>query len=140
METDERGADRPASVVGVMTVDDQEVFRQAAKEVIEATAGFRHVGEASCGQEAIALAGEVGPDLVLVDVRMPGIDGFETVRRIRASHPASTVVLISMAGFDACASGFASCGAAAFVAKEDFGPSVLRQLWAEHGGRQPANP
>jgi DNA-binding NarL/FixJ family response regulator len=126
----------PRSVVGVMTVDDHPVFRRAARDVIEATAGFEHVGEATCGEEALALADELGPDLVLVDVRMPGIDGLETARRIRASHPASTVVLISTACLEDGASGIASCGAAAFVRKEDFGPSVLRQLWAEHGGGQ----
>ena len=130
----------PASVVEVMTVDDQAVFRRAAKEVIEATAGFEHVGEASCGEDALALVDELGPDLVLVDVRMPGIDGFETARRIRAAHPAATVVLISATCFEACASGFASCGAAAFVRKEDFRPSVLRQLWVEHGGRDESEP
>ena len=124
-----------APVVGVMTVDDQPVFRRVAREVIEATVGFEHVGEAACGEEALALADEVGPDLVLVDVRMPGIDGFETARRLRASHPASTVVLISTESFEGAPSGFVSCGAVAFLRKEDFGPSMLQRLWTEHGCR-----
>ena len=81
--------------VGVLTVDDKAVFRDIAREVIEATAGFEPLGEASCGEEALALANELDPDLVLLDVRMPGIDGLETARRLSASHPESTVVLIS---------------------------------------------
>jgi DNA-binding NarL/FixJ family response regulator len=121
-----------APIVGVMTVDDQAVFRQVAREVIDATAGFQHLGEAGCGEEALALADEVGPDLVLVDVRMPGIDGLETARRLKASHPASTIVLIST---EVGPSGVESCGAAAFLRKEDFRPSALHRLWAEHGRR-----
>ena len=121
--------------VGVMTVDDQAVFRQAAREVIEATDGFVHLGEAGSGEEAIALAGELDPDLVLVDVRMPGIDGLETARRLSAAHPASTVVLISTASLDEYPSGDELFGAVAFVRKQDLGPALLRRLWVDHGRR-----
>jgi two-component system, NarL family, invasion response regulator UvrY len=121
--------------VGVLTVDDQAVFRQAAREVVEATDGFEHLGEASCGEEALALADELHPDLVFVDVRMPGIDGLETARRLTASHPAYTIVLISTETFEGGRSWFESCGAVAFVRKEEFGPSMLRRLWTEHGRR-----
>ncbi len=125
--------------VGVMTVDDQAVFRQAAQEVIEATDGFEHLGEASSGEEALALAGELDPDLVLVDIRMPGIDGFETARRLCAAHPASTVVLISTECLEEPLSGDELFGAAAFVRKDDFGPALLRRLWIDHG-RPPLAP
>jgi DNA-binding NarL/FixJ family response regulator len=118
-----------------MTVDDQPAFREVAREVIEATGGFVQVGEASCGEEALALAGQVDPDLVFVDVRMPGLDGLETARRLKASHPAATVVLISTEGFEGDPSGVESCGAATFLRKEDFRPSVLQRLWDEHGRR-----
>ena len=121
--------------VGVMTVDDQAVFRQAAREVIEATDGFEYLGEAGSGEEALALAGELDPDLVLVDIRMPGIDGFETARSLSAAHPASTVVLISTECLEE-PSGDELFGAAAFVRKKDFGPALLRRLWVEHGRRR----
>jgi two-component system, NarL family, invasion response regulator UvrY len=122
--------------VGVLTVDDKAVFRNIARAVIEATAGFEPLGEASCGEEALALARELDPDLVLLDVRMPGIDGLETARRLSASHPESTVVLISsdsLEGSDA----MECCGAAAFLRKQDFGPSTLRRVWSEHGRPRP---
>jgi DNA-binding NarL/FixJ family response regulator len=66
-----------------------------AREVIGATAGFELLGEAASGEEALDLADRVDPDLVLVDLRMPGMDGLETCRRLRATHPAATVVLVS---------------------------------------------
>jgi DNA-binding NarL/FixJ family response regulator len=122
--------------VGVLTVDDRVVFRDIAREVIEATAGFESLGEASCGEEALALAAELDPDLVLLDVRMPGIDGLETARRLLASQPESTVVLISSDSLEGSAA-VESCGAVAFLRKQDFGPSTLRRVWREHGRPRP---
>ena len=63
--------DRPRRVT-VLAVDDQEVFRRAVRELIAATEGFEQVGEAASGREALALAAALHPDLVLLDVRMPG--------------------------------------------------------------------
>ena len=137
METGERGTAMHAPLVGVMTVDDQAVFRRVAKEVIEATVGFEHLGEATCGEDALTLADVLRPDLVLLDVCMPGIDGVETARRLRASHPDSTIVLISTASYDDVSAGLTSCGAEAFARKEDLGPAMLLRLWTEHG-RRPA--
>jgi two-component system, NarL family, invasion response regulator UvrY len=116
--------------VGVLTVDDQEVFLSAAREVIDATPGFTSVGEARCGEEALVLVDERAPELVLMDVRMHGMDGIETTRRIKAAHPELVVVLISL---DAIPPGGTDSGAAALVRKQDFGSRLLRGLWVAHG-------
>jgi two-component system invasion response regulator UvrY len=138
METHERDAALNAPTVKVMTVDDHAVFREVAREVVQATMGFEHVGDATSGEEALALAESLDPDLILIDLRMPGIDGLETARRLRVSRPDATTVLISTAAFESLPGGFATCGAAAFVRKQDFGPSTLRRLWAEHSRRSEA--
>jgi len=119
--------------VGVITVDDQTVFLEVARDVIDVTAGFEHLGEASCGEEALELADAVDPDLVVLDVRMPGLGGFETARRLSASHPTATIVLISADTIECPSSAVRACGAAALVPKEELGPAMLRRLWAEHG-------
>jgi two-component system, NarL family, invasion response regulator UvrY len=128
-----RSPSRRRPVVGVVTVDDQALFRQVVREVVEATPGFELLGEAAGGEAALDLADEVEPDLVLVDVRMPGIDGLETARRLRAAHPTSIVVLVSSEDSAAMPADVCSCGAAAFLSKEDFGQPALRWLWAAHG-------
>lgn len=119
--------------VGVLIVDDQPFFRRAARQVVAALPGFRSVGEASSGPEALAAVDRQLPDLVLLDVRMPGMDGIEAAQRIKGSHPETVVVLISIEDIAEVPLRARTCGAAAVVRKQDFGPSLLRGLWGVHG-------
>jgi two-component system invasion response regulator UvrY len=119
--------------VGVLIVDDQPFFRSAAREVVGALPGFHAIAEASSGPEAVAAVGELHPQLVLLDVRMPGMDGIETARQITARHPETVVVLISIEDIIGVPSDARTCGAAAVIRKQDFRPSVLRELWIVHG-------
>jgi two-component system, NarL family, invasion response regulator UvrY len=116
----------------VVTVDDQAVFRSVAREVVEATSGFEPAGEAASGEEAIQLVDAVEPQLVLVDVRMAGMNGIETARRLRAAHPELVIVLISLED-PSCVAFSPDSGAATFVRKQDFGPALLRRLWSAYG-------
>ena len=127
--------EQPREFVGVVTVDDQAMFRRVARDVIEAAAGFELLGEAACGEEALALADEVDPDLVLMDVRMPGMDGLETTRRLCAAHPTAAVVLVSTD--DPPDLTAVACGAVAFLPKRAFGQVALQRLWDAHGSRRP---
>ena len=118
--------------VRVMTVDDQEMFRGVARDVIDATPGFESVGEATSGEEALGAVERLGPELVLVDVRMPGMNGIEVARRLVAKHPKLVVVLISIAERVDVPSA-AQLGEVPLVRKQDFGPRLLRRLWREYG-------
>jgi DNA-binding NarL/FixJ family response regulator len=119
--------------VGVLTVDDQAVFRRVAGDVIAATSGFEAVGEANTGEEAVEAVERLRPELVLLDLRMPGIGGIEASRRITSSHPETVVVLISIEEPAEIAHAARACGAATLVRKQDFGPALLRRLWETHG-------
>jgi len=126
------GADQGTLTVGVVVVDDQLVFRQVAREVIDVTPGFEMLGDATSGEDALPVVDQLAPDLVLLDVRMPGIDGIETAARLRAEHPHVVVVLISIDEAPSMPRAVATCGAAELVRKQDFGPSLLRQVWDRH--------
>jgi two-component system, NarL family, invasion response regulator UvrY len=126
-----------SKAVGVITVDDQWAFLDVAREVIEATPGFQFLGEASSGEEAVEVVQDLRPDLVLVDLRMPGMNEMETARRITEACPESVVVLISVDDPSRMPSDAPSSGAVALVRKQDFGPTMLRGLWAEHGRPSP---
>jgi len=121
------------ALVGILVVDDQLVFRQVAREVIDATPEFEILGEAGSGPHAIAATDELCPDLVLLDVRMPGMDGIETAGRLTAAHPEVVVVLISIDEPQYMPDEVASSGAAELVRKQDFGPALLRRVWQAHG-------
>ena len=114
----------------VLTVDDHAVFRAAARDVIEATPGFQALGEAASGAEALVMSKSLRPDLILMDIRMPDMDGIETTRRLRATGSDSVVVLISLEDPDDVDAVAQGCGAAATVRKQDFCPDALRRLWA----------
>jgi CheY-like chemotaxis protein len=120
--------------VRVLTVDDQAVFRRIAEDVIAATDGFEAVGEADSGYEALEAVQRLAPDLVLLDVRMPGLDGIEVARRILASRADVVVVLISIDELADLPSTAELGGAVPLLRKQDFGPRMLRRLWTEHGG------
>ncbi len=119
--------------VAVVTVDDQPFFRTAVRDVIAVTSGFEAVGEASSGSEGVRVVCDLAPELVLVDVRMPDVDGLETTRRIKARRPGTVVALVSIEDLGAIAGEAERCGADALVPKQGFGPAVLRRLWDEHG-------
>ena len=118
-----------ASPITVLTVDDRAVFLRAARELIAATPGFEQVGEAKSGPEAVQLAADLRPDLALVDVRMPGMDGIETARRLHAGDPELVVVLISLDEVPEVQSG----DVAACVRKQELSTRRLQELWERHG-------
>jgi DNA-binding NarL/FixJ family response regulator len=118
--------------VRVLIVDDQEPFRMAARMVVEATDGFDVVGEAETGEDSVEMARERKPDLVLMDVNLPGINGLDATRQILAEGADRVVVLLlSTYEEEEYAPRAAECGAAAYIPKAVFGPDRLEQAWAE---------
>jgi len=120
---------RDRTDVTVLTVDDQRIFLRTARSLIEATPGFEQVGEAASGEEALELAAHLRPDLVLVDVRMPGMDGVETARRLSEADPATTVVLISLDEVPQLSTAVDRAGAAGYIRKQDLSTRSLAELW-----------
>jgi two-component system, NarL family, invasion response regulator UvrY len=114
-----------ADGVRVLIVDDQAPFRRAARAVVLATPGFDVAGEAESGEEAVALADDLVPALVLMDINLPGINGIEATRRITEAHPDVVTVLLSTYQEEDLPEGAGDCGAVAYVHKEEFGPGVL---------------
>jgi two-component system, NarL family, invasion response regulator UvrY len=120
------------SSVAVLIVDDQAPFRAAARTVISVTPGFEVAAEADSGEAAVDLAASAPPDLVLMDINLPGMNGIEATRRILAAAPGTVVLLLSTYDASDLPADAASCGATAYVHKEDFSPDELIEIWAAH--------
>ena len=121
---------RPAETVqrSVLLVDDHRAFRLAVKSVLDAEPGYTVVAEAAEGEEAVDLALRLRPDLVLMDVRLPGINGIEATERILARQPSTTVVLLSTVRRWDLPSDLLTCGAVGFLQKEDVDPRAIEEL------------
>lgn len=114
--------------IRVLIVDDQEPFRRAMAAVVEETDGFVVVGCVASGEESLLAATELRPELVLMDVHLPGIDGIEASRRLTAAPGGPVVVLLST--YDQDQFDLTGSGAACYVAKATFGPDRLSAAWA----------
>ena len=121
--------------IRVLIVDDQGPFRQAARMVVEATDGFEVVGESETGEDSIESARELHPDLVLMDVNLPGINGLDATRKIlEDSGNRVVVLLLSTYEEEEYAPRAAECGAAAYIPKAVFGSDRLEAAWAAATG------
>jgi len=117
------------AVVRVLVVDDQAAFLRAMTSVVQETPGFEVAGEASSGEESLVVAAQVLPDLVLMDVNLPGIDGLEATRRLLGLDYPPVVLLLSTCDEDAGKHLVAESGATAYVTKSAFGPVPLEDAW-----------
>ena len=121
--------ERATKTVSVLIVDDQQPFRAVARTVIGMTAGFEVTGEAESAEDAITAVDASPPDLVLMDINLPGINGIEACRRITTAHPDVKVILLSTYSEMDLPQDARQCGALTYVHKEDFGPALVRELW-----------
>ena len=118
--------------VRVLIVDDQEPFRAVARTVVELTDGFEVIGEAEDGEASVSTARELRPDLVLMDVNLPGINGLEATRQILADTDAKRpVVVLVLSTYEAAEYGpqAEEVGAACFIPKSEFSPERLAEAW-----------
>ncbi|WP_345764378.1 response regulator transcription factor [Diaminobutyricibacter sp. McL0608] len=116
----------PTQPIRILIVDDQALVRLGFRMVLEAEADLNVVGEAGDGETAIRLAVETSPDVILMDVRMPGLDGIEATRRIVAADPAARIIILTTFDLDEYAFGGLRAGASGFLLK-DVRPAELTQ-------------
>jgi DNA-binding NarL/FixJ family response regulator len=123
------------SVARVLAVDDHAPFLALLRELLCATRYLEEVAEAASGEEAVEAARTLRPDIVLMDVRMPGLGGVAAAKLIKEGCPSALVVLISTAAPDELPLEGTDTFVDAVVRKSDLGPKLLDQLWMQHAGR-----
>lgn len=115
--------------VRVVVVDDSAPAREVIGEVVAEVDEFELVATLASGKEALEVLPHIAPELVLLDIRMRGIDGVETCRRIVEGELAGIVVLVSAFTGPELPAGVDSCGAAAVLDKAEVSPRRLGMLW-----------
>lgn len=120
------------SSVRVLAVDDHPRFLDTLRELVEATPGFEWAGGLTSGPEALEAAERCAPDLVLIDVNMPGMDGIEVARNLRRADPDLPIALISADHPDEIPSATAQSEAGPVLPKELLRPAWLREFWLQH--------
>ena len=119
----------------VLLVDDHAMVRQGLRSLLEGHDDVQVVGEAGDGLVGIDMAGSLNPDVVVMDVTMPRIDGVEATRRIRQDHPTIAVVGLSVHGTSQVEAAMKAAGAAVFVSKDSAGDELYQAIMAARGMR-----
>ena len=117
----------------VLIVDDHETFRETARRLLESE-GFDVIGEAENGEAAVVKAAELTPDLIVLDVQLPDIDGFEVSRRVSRGGGAPAVIIVSSREDSDYGPLVATSGARGFVTKAELSGDRVRALLRGDGG------
>jgi DNA-binding NarL/FixJ family response regulator len=122
--------------ITVLLVDDHVVVRQGLRALLEAEADIEIVGEAQDGRQAITMAKEKSPELVVMDVAMPTLNGVESVRQILRSCPRTRVVALSSYTNEECVEQMLKAGAAGYLTKQTASTELSRAIREVRCGRQ----
>jgi DNA-binding NarL/FixJ family response regulator len=114
----------------ILIVDDHEIVRRGLKALLESRTGWVVCGEAATGREAVALAAEHRPDIVIMDIKMPELNGLEATRQIRRILPKTEIVVLSLHYSDQLVREIVEAGARAYVLKSDAGRDLLTAVEA----------
>jgi two-component system invasion response regulator UvrY len=123
-------------LIKILLVDDHELVRLGIKRLLQDVHGLKVVGEASTGEEAIRLAKETIPDVVLMDVQMPGIGGLEATRKMVRHNPDIKVLALTIYGDEPYPSRLLQAGAVGYITKGCAAEEMIRAIRTIHSGQR----
>lgn len=120
--------------IKVLLVDDHRIVRQGLRALLEKEADMEVVSEACSGRDAIELIGELSPDVIVLDIAMPDMNGIDAARRIVADHPERNILVLSMLGDKRFVYEMFSAGAKGYLLKDCAADELVRAIRAVHHG------
>jgi DNA-binding NarL/FixJ family response regulator len=123
-----------APVIRVVVVDDHALHRDGTRQILQAYPDLQVVGDADSGEVALALVNQLLPDVVLLDIRLPGMNGIEVTRRLSRDHPEVRVLMVSAFDEDEYVRGAMEAGAAGYLRKTVPGKELVQAVRAVAGG------
>jgi DNA-binding NarL/FixJ family response regulator len=127
-------------VVRVLIVDDSDIVRRGLTTIVDTADGFQVVGTATDGRDALTVAGRLKPDLILMDIRMPGLDGLAATRQLMAFETPPRIVILTTFNDDEYIAEAVAAGAAGFMLKDAPPEQLLRALRAAADGMAMLDP
>lgn len=124
----------------IILADDHPLLRKALKDLLEKEATFDIVGEAGDGEEAVKLAAEIKPDVLIMDISMPNMDGLQATQQIKARCPEVAVLVLTVHTDDECILEILKAGAAGYLIKSAFGDEVVHAVRAVATGDMVLSP
>ncbi|MEW6033383.1 MAG: response regulator transcription factor [Chloroflexota bacterium] len=126
--------------IRVLIADDHAVVREGTRRILEQEQGLEVVAEAGDGEEAVRLSNELKPDVVIMDIAMPKLDGIEATRRIKSVCPATTVLVLTAYDDDQFVFSLLEAGAAGYLMKSIRGQELVNAVRAVHAGESVLHP
>ena len=126
--------------IKVLLADDHQMMRDGLRAIIEQVANVEIIGEAADGREAVILSGQLGPDIIVMDISMPGLNGIEATRRITTEYPDVKVIALSMHSDKRYALEMLDAGASGYVLKGAASEELVRALEAVTDGKSFLSP
>lgn len=126
--------------INVLLVDDLDLVRTGIKKMLDTVQGIKVVGEASSGEEALTEARKLNPDVVLMDVRMPGIGGYEATRKLIRAHPDMKVLVVTVCDNDFYPARLLQVGAAGYLTKGATMEEMVQAIRSVHHGQRYISP
>lgn len=122
--------------ITVLLAEDHKIVREGIRSLLEAQPDLTVVGEAQNGREAVEFANQLRPDVIVMDIAMPGLNGLEASRRLIKALPDSKILILSAYGEDAYVEWAASIGAAGFILKQSSSGSLARAIRDVQAGKR----
>jgi len=122
------------NMLRILLADDHPMFREGVRSILENAEGLTVVGEAASGEDVVRLALELKPHVVLMDIRMPGLNGVEATAQIRAADPQIGILICSMFKDDASVITAMKAGARGYILKDSDRDDIIRAIWAVASG------
>jgi DNA-binding NarL/FixJ family response regulator len=112
----------------VLIADDHPIVRDSIAHLLQKQSDFEVVGQASDGEEAVKLVGELSPDVVVMDIEMPKVDGLEATKQIKASHPEASVLVLTVHDDEEYVAALLDAGAAGYLLKSVYGEELVQAV------------
>lgn len=124
----------------ILVVDDHAMLREGMRNLLEQEKDFELVGEASDGEEAVRIAGDLKPDIIVMDIVMPRLNGVEATKQIKAVNPASAILILTAYSDIRYIIGLLEAGACGYLLKNSPGKDVVKAIRAVRAGESVLDP